>query len=474
MQNLNKTALYNEMEKVGGKMVDFFGWALPIHFGSILAEHKIVREHCGIFDVSHMGQIFVEGKDAYKFIQLINTNNVKNEAGRGAYSHIPNDNGGIIDDVINFCLSEEKFLIIVNASTQEKDFEWFNKKGGAHFIVNEKLRGKLDDFSRNTYHYVSVTHFQKLINAQGYVDVVIKEMGRCDFYYSYNIPIKTNSAQIKWFHLSNVLPFVAMSIFNIPYRRRIELWWLGILVKQGFRYSDFVSAESRFSLQLLSLEGNKKLLVSANGADQEIGLISSFSSNNVVKNIAVIIGTYHHKNLIDSYKIYRHLKANNNELKLVIIGDIDTIPFSIKNDPQVEIKGIVSHEKIINILSSAKFYINTSKVENSWNAASEGVFLAKESFVSKIPYFVLNSIEAITFFFSASLFKSIFVIISPLITKNDFSLIIFPAFLIAPPVPNGVFSIENFTLIPIFFNSCAVISVIDCMCLEEVPLATII
>lgn len=263
--------------------------------------------------------------------------------------------------------------------------EWFNKKGGAHFIVNEKLRGKLDDFSRNTYHYVSVTHFQKLINAQGYVDVVIKEMGRCDFYYSYNIPIKTNSAQIKWFHLSNVLPFVAMSIFNIPYRRRIELWWLGILVKQGFRYSDFVSAESRFSLQLLSLEGNKKLLVSANGADQEIGLISSFSSNNVVKNIAVIIGTYHHKNLIDSYKIYRHLKANNNELKLVIIGDIDTIPFSIKNDPQVEIKGIVSHEKIINILSSAKFYINTSKVENSWNAASEGVFLAKESFVSKIP-----------------------------------------------------------------------------------------
>ena len=144
MQNLNKTALYNEMEKVGGKMVDFFGWALPIHFGSILAEHKIVREHCGIFDVSHMGQIFVEGKDAYKFIQLINTNNVKNEAGRGAYSHIPNDNGGIIDDVINFCLSEEKFLIIVNASTQEKDFEWFNKKATG---LDVKITNESKNFS---------------------------------------------------------------------------------------------------------------------------------------------------------------------------------------------------------------------------------------------------------------------------------------------------------------------------------------
>ena len=263
--------------------------------------------------------------------------------------------------------------------------EWFNKKGGAHFIVNEKLRGKLDDFSRNTYHYISITHFQKLINTQKYVDVVIKEMDRCEFYYSYNIPIKTNLAQIKWFHLSNVLPFISMSKFNIPYRRRIELWWLGIIVRQGFRYSDFISAESRFSLQLLNQESNKKLLVSPNGADQEISLISSFSSNNIVKNIAVVIGTYHHKNLIDSYKIYRYLKVNNNDLKLVIIGDIDTVPLSIKNDPQVELKGVIDHDKTMNVLYNARVYINTSKIENSWNAASEGVFLANESFISKIP-----------------------------------------------------------------------------------------
>ena len=262
--------------------------------------------------------------------------------------------------------------------------EWFNKNGGAHFIVNNKLRGKLDSFSSNTYHYVSITHFQKLINTQRYVDVAIKEMGKCEVYYSYNIPIKKNAALAKWFHLSNVLPFTSMSKVNIPYRRIIELWWLGILTKKGFQYSDFVSAESIFSLQLLSLENNIKSTVSVNGSDQELGLISRSSPGTVTKNIAVIIGTYHHKNLIDSYKIYSHLKLNNSELKLIIIGDIGTVPRSIKDDPQVELKGVIDHEDIINVLSRSRFYINTSKVENSWNAASEGVFLAKESFISKI------------------------------------------------------------------------------------------
>jgi hypothetical protein len=263
--------------------------------------------------------------------------------------------------------------------------EWFNKKGGAHFIVNDKLRGKLDYFSKNTFHYVSQTHFQKLINTQRYVDDVIKVMRKCDVYYSYNIPIKQNGAKIKWFHLSNVLPFTSMSKFNIPLRRRIELSWLGILTKRGLQYSDFVSAESNYSLQLLSLDNNTKSLVSVNGSDQEIDLISSYSSFSVTNNIAVIVGTYHHKNIIDSYRIYRHLKADNRELKLIIIGDIDAVPQFIRDDPQAVLKGVIHHDETIKVLAKAAFYINTSQVENSWNAASEGVFLAKESFISKIP-----------------------------------------------------------------------------------------
>jgi hypothetical protein len=263
--------------------------------------------------------------------------------------------------------------------------EWFNEKGGAHFIVNEKLREKLDDFSKNTFHFVSLTHFQKLINTQSYVNDVIKKMGKCDVYYSYNIPIKKNGAEVKWFHLSNVLPLISTSKFDIPYRRRIELWWLGILTKRGLKYSDFVSAESEYSLKLLSLKNNMKSLVSVNGSDYEIDFISGYCSFSVTKNIAVIVGTYHHKNVIDSYRIYSHLKVDYRDLKLIIIGDIETVPQFIRDDPHVDLKGVIHLDETIKVLSEAAFYINTSQVENSWNAASEGIFLAKESFISKIP-----------------------------------------------------------------------------------------
>ena len=149
---------------------------------------------------------------------------------------------------------------------------------------------------------------------------------------------------------------------NIPLRRIIELWWLGILIKKGVKYCNFASAESRFSLQLLSLENNTKSTVSVNGSDRKLRLISRSCSGTVTKDVAVIIGTYHHKNLIDSYKIYSYLKLNNSDLKLIIFGDIDTVPLAIKDDPQVELKGsIVDHEEIINVLSQSRFYINTSE-----------------------------------------------------------------------------------------------------------------
>ncbi len=129
MENtVQKTALYEACLKAGAKMVDFHGWMLPMQFEGILAEHKAVREAAGIFDVSHMGQVFVKGKDAYKFLQSVTTNNFKNIKGAGAYAHVLNDEGGIIDDVIAFCLGEEEFLIVVNSATTQKDFNWFLKK----------------------------------------------------------------------------------------------------------------------------------------------------------------------------------------------------------------------------------------------------------------------------------------------------------------------------------------------------------
>lgn len=132
---LKKTPLASRCESAGGKMVDFHGWLLPVQFDGIIAEHKAVREAAGMFDVSHMGQIFVEGKDAWPFLQYINCNNIKNAPAAGTYSHILTEKGTIIDDAISFCLTPEKFLVVVNAACISEDFAWFQKQA-AQFDVS--------------------------------------------------------------------------------------------------------------------------------------------------------------------------------------------------------------------------------------------------------------------------------------------------------------------------------------------------
>ncbi len=132
--NLKKTPLCAACEAAGGKMVDFHGWLLPVQFDSIIAEHKAVREGAGMFDVSHMGQVFVEGPDAWKFLQYVNTNQIKNTPAAGTYSHITDEQGRIIDDAISFCLTPEKFLVVVNAACIDTDVAWF-KKHAAGFNV---------------------------------------------------------------------------------------------------------------------------------------------------------------------------------------------------------------------------------------------------------------------------------------------------------------------------------------------------
>lgn len=126
-ENLKKTPLCAACEAAGGKMVDFHGWLLPVQFDSILAEHKAVREAAGMFDVSHMGQVWVEGKDAWKFLQYVNTNIIKRTPLKGTYSHIVNEKGQIIDDAISFALSPDKYLVVVNAACIDTDVAWFNK-----------------------------------------------------------------------------------------------------------------------------------------------------------------------------------------------------------------------------------------------------------------------------------------------------------------------------------------------------------
>ena len=137
-----RTALFESHKRLGGRIVDFHGWELPIQYESIIKEHQAVRTVCGLFDVSHMGQVWVTGKDALAFLQKVNTNDIgRIKPGKAIYSHLPNERGGVVDDVIVSCLAPERYLVVVNAATADKDFAWFQKQARG---LDVKLENKSD------------------------------------------------------------------------------------------------------------------------------------------------------------------------------------------------------------------------------------------------------------------------------------------------------------------------------------------
>ena len=123
-----KTPLYDRHMALGGNVVDYAGWMLPVEYVGLKEEHKAVRENVGLFDVSHMGEFIVKGKDALKFLNYVFSNDFTNaEEGQILYSMLLNDNGGIVDDLLVYKYNNEHFLIIPNASNTEKDFDHISK-----------------------------------------------------------------------------------------------------------------------------------------------------------------------------------------------------------------------------------------------------------------------------------------------------------------------------------------------------------
>lgn len=136
MENLKKTPLNEVHRSLKGKMVDFGGWDMPVQYeAGVIAEHLRTREYAGLFDVSHMGEIHVDGKDAIAFVNSITTNDVSKLAdGQAHYSALTNENGGVIDDLLVYRFAENKLLLVVNASTQDKDWEWISSKRGDYDV----------------------------------------------------------------------------------------------------------------------------------------------------------------------------------------------------------------------------------------------------------------------------------------------------------------------------------------------------
>ena len=122
---LTRTSLFEAHRAAGGKMVPYAGYEMPVSYAGLVEEHHAVRNDCGMFDVSHMGEFRVTGREALNLIQWISSNDASTLVpGKVQYSCMPNGQGGIVDDLLVYCISSEEFMLVVNASNRQKDWDW--------------------------------------------------------------------------------------------------------------------------------------------------------------------------------------------------------------------------------------------------------------------------------------------------------------------------------------------------------------
>ncbi|AKH94371.1 glycine cleavage system aminomethyltransferase GcvT [Elizabethkingia anophelis] len=141
---MKRTALFDKHVSLGAKIVPFAGFEMPVQYSGVTEEHFAVREKAGMFDVSHMGQFFIEGPGSKELLQKVTTNNVDAlEDGKAQYSCLPNENGGIVDDLIVYKIADEKYFVVVNASNIDKDWNHISK----YNTFGAKMTNASDDMS---------------------------------------------------------------------------------------------------------------------------------------------------------------------------------------------------------------------------------------------------------------------------------------------------------------------------------------
>ncbi len=260
--------------------------------------------------------------------------------------------------------------------------KWFNENGGAWFIIHSQSTFLVKEFPNNRFFLVNQQRYKRIFNDCEYLDAIREDVGQPEFYYSYGIPIYSRFGKINWFHLSNALPLGTQGI-PLPFFDRLKLNFLGWRIKQNFQNADIISAESSSSLKLFDAKHAGKLFVSGNGGDDELDCLQN-GEVQTKDDIATVIGTYKYKSLNDSYLIFEMLRKENDRLRLMIIGDERPIPTNLRNNKNVIIRGVLPREDVMKVLRKSKYYISTTYIENSYNAASEGIFIADESFISDI------------------------------------------------------------------------------------------
>lgn len=141
---MKKTALSSTHEELGAKMVEFAGYYMPLQYEGLGIEHETVRNSVGVFDVSHMGEFLISGPHSLELIQKVSSNDAtKLTIGKAQYSCLPNDQGGIVDDLIIYKIKEDQYLLVVNASNIEKDWKWIT----SHNTMGAEMKDLSSEYS---------------------------------------------------------------------------------------------------------------------------------------------------------------------------------------------------------------------------------------------------------------------------------------------------------------------------------------
>lgn len=187
---MKKTVLYDEHLKLGAKMVEYAGYMMPVEYLGLTEEHLAVRSTCGVFDVSHMGEIAIRGTDAKKFVNYLVTSEVSSTPYKMIYGMMLYENGGIVDDLMVYYVSDDDIFLVVNASNLEKDYEWIvsHQEGFDVVVVNlsdetsqlalqgkdaVKYLQKLSDYDFNNFKmydfdYFHLLHYPFVVSRSGY------------------------------------------------------------------------------------------------------------------------------------------------------------------------------------------------------------------------------------------------------------------------------------------------------------------
>ena len=207
---MKKLILSEIHEKLGAKMVEFAGYYMPIQYDGVIIEHNTVRNSVGVFDVSHMGEVFVSGEEAENYLQYMTSNDVsKLENGQVQYTCFPNLSGGIVDDLLLYKISQNNFLLVINASNIKKDLQWLNKHNNFKCTISNcsdeyslfALQGpKSIDLLQNLTNILlsNIKYYNFVIGRIGDIeDVIISRTGYTGE-LGFELYVKNNKAKELW------------------------------------------------------------------------------------------------------------------------------------------------------------------------------------------------------------------------------------------------------------------------------------